>query len=338
MHRPLWECHFVDGLERNRFAVYVKVHHGVVDGSSAIRLLLMAMSTDPDTRGMGPFWALAAETEPSSRSALPNPIVAVRRLLSASAQTVGHVVDGSLTLPYVTPNSILRQTLTASRDFAVVDLELAKVKAVAKAAECTLNDLVVYVCATAVRRFLDDRESLPDRPLTAAIPVNLRAEHDNSVGNTIAQIYVSLATNVADPLDRLHTIKRSIDAAKTQMKALPGATSMLYTLLADAPYGLAMLAGLGGRSPVPYSMSISNIPGPKDPVYVNGARMETFYAPAFLMHGGSLIVICTSYVDKLTLTITAANEQLDEVDQMIALLRDAFDEISGLVTNPGAPS
>jgi WS/DGAT/MGAT family acyltransferase len=247
------------------------------------------------------------------------------------------LLKGSLAVPYADPPSILRDSLTAARQISFEEFNLRHVKAVAKGAECTVNDLILYMCSTALRRFLGERQSLSNRTLTVAVPVNLRSADDERLGNAIAHIYVNLATNVADPLSRLAAIKSSVEAAKTQLQTVPESARMLQTLAVTAPYVGGILAGLGGRSPVPYSLSISNVPGPRKPLYFNGARLESVIPLSFLMQGGALLIICTSYADTLVLSLTAASEQLPESDRIADYLREAFEEIAQLVTDTKTP-
>ncbi|MDT5018763.1 MAG: diacylglycerol O-acyltransferase / wax synthase [Mycobacterium sp.] len=329
--RPLWECHLIGGLEDDRFAIYTKIHHGLLDGGSASRLLFGMLSRSPRTRNMVPMWAIAP---PEQSNNAPNDQLRTQRpsRFRASVQSLGSLLAGSLAVPYTDPPNILREGLTAPRDISFREFDLAQFKYVAKLADCTVNDLVLYVCSSALRRFLEERSCLPDRPLTVAVPVNLRSAGDERLGNALAQLYVNLATNVADPIDRLQAIKRSVAAAKTQLEAVPERARMLQTLAVTAPYMLGMVAGLGGHAPAPYSLNISNVPGPPAPLYFNGARMESLVPLSFLMHGGALIVICTSYAGKLVLAITAAREQLPEFDDIGDHLDDAFEEISRLFT------
>jgi len=174
---------------------------------------------------------------------------------------------------------------------------------------------------------------LPDRPLNVAVPVSVRSADDHDgLGNATTQLYVNLATNVADPLARLEAIKKSVAAGKAQVESVPGDLRSLSMLSVTAPYVLGMAVGLGGHSPVPYSLNISNVPGPPTTLYFNGSQLESLYPISFLMHGGALIVLCTSYAGQLILTVTGASEQLPKFDRIADDLREAFAEISKLLT------
>jgi diacylglycerol O-acyltransferase len=331
LSKPLWESHFIGGLEGNRFGLYTKIHHALLDGGSAVRLLMGMLSGSPKTRNLVPMWANVPSKPDSSGVSRPPPRERPSRF-RASTKVLSNLLSGSLAVPYTEPNSILRKTLTAPRDIAIQEFGLTEVKAVAKAGGCTVNDLVLYLCGTALRRFLDDIGNLPDRSLNVGVPVNVRSADDvDSVGNATSQLYVNLATNVADPLARLEAIKKSVAAGKAQIEMLPGNVRSPYMLSVTAPYVLGMVAGLGGHAPVPYSVSLSNVPGPATPLYFNGAKLESFYPLSFLMHGGALLVLCTSYAGKLILTITGAREQLPEFHRIADDFGEAFEEISQIL-------
>src|SRR5439155_9583080 len=180
--------------------------------------------------------------------------------------------ESPLAAPYAVPKTPLAGQLNAGRSLAVQQLDLAGVKRVAKATECTVNDVVLYLSGTALRRFLDVQGRLPDRPLTAAVPVNVRGSDDQRLGNVVSQMYTSLATDVADPRARLEAVKRSAAAGKAHLQSLPPGMRMPYTLVVTAPYMASLSALLGGHAPVPYNLNISNVPGPAERKYLDGAR------------------------------------------------------------------
>jgi diacylglycerol O-acyltransferase len=157
--------------------------------------------------------------------------------------------------------------------------------------------------------------------------MNLREdEEDERLGNVVAQIYVDLHTDVADPRRRLRAVQRSAATAKGHIDALPSSTRSLYTLAAVGPYVLGMVAGLGGAAPVLYSLNVSNVPGPSKALFFNGARMVEFCPVSFLMHGGALCILCTSYDGSLILSLTGARDQFIGTSRIADLLVESFED------------
>ena len=136
---------------------------------------------------------------------------------------------------------------------------------------------MLYLSGTALRRYLSEHGELPDRPLSVGIPVNLRDADDQSTGTAIGMMVAELGTNIANPRERLEAIRRSTSEAKDHLKKLPDDARMYYTLLINGPYITGLVAGLGSRAPLPFNVGISNVPGPPEPLYFNGARLDAIF-------------------------------------------------------------
>ena len=235
LHRPLWEVHLIEGLEGNRFAMYTKTHHSLIDGVSGMRLIMRALSTDPAKRNMVPFWRVGAGARPRSRGrqrrhrGARRPLGALREgaaslggLTRAAFDLARAAVDNSpLQAPYRAPESALGGPLEGQRRFATQQYEIKRLRAMAAKAECTLNEIVLYLCGSALRSYLAEHARVPHRPLTAGIPVNLREADDQSMGTVVGMIVAELGTNIADPLERLQTIKRSSDRGQASPAHAP---------------------------------------------------------------------------------------------------------------------
>ncbi len=241
------------------------------------------------------------------------------------------VDDSGLQAPYRAPASALRGTLAGQRRFATQQYELQKLKDLAKAAGCTLNDVVLYLCGTALRRYLTQHSTLPDRPLTAGIPVNIRSADDESAGTAIGMMVAELGTNVADPLERLDAIKRSTAEAKQHLSELPPEARTSYTLMLNGPYIAGLMAGLGGRAPIPFSAGISNVPGPPEPLYFNGARLDALFPLSLLLHGNALNITCLSYAGTMNFGFTGARDTLPHVQRLAIYTGEAVDELAELL-------
>jgi len=345
LHRPLWEVHVIEGLEGNRFALYAKMHHSLIDGVSGMRLILRALSTDPEARETPAFWTVGAGQGPRRQSAddgggalgeavgaLRGGATALAGLGRAAVQLGRAAVDGGgLQAPYRAPASALGGRLAGQRRFATQQYELRRIKDLAKAADCTLNDIVLYLSGTALRRYLTQHGRLPDRPLTAGIPVNLRDADDESTGTAVGMMVAELGTNVPNPRQRLDAIKRSTSEAKRHLAELPPEARTSYTLLINGPYIAGLVAGLGGRAPVPFSAGISNVPGPTEPLYFNGSRLDALFPLSLLLHGNALNITCVSYAGTLNFGLTGARDTLPHTQRLAIYMGEAVEEISELL-------
>jgi diacylglycerol O-acyltransferase len=345
LHRPLWEVHLIEGLEGNRFAIYLKMHHSLIDGVSGMRLMLRTLSSDPNERGTPAFWTVGAGSrqpgaeEPGSNGFVGSALGTARDAVSAltgigrAALDLGRAAIDSrpLQAPYRAPTSALQGHLGGQRRFATQRYDFDLIKSLAKAAGCTLNDIVLYLSGTALRRYLAEHDRVPDRPLTAGIPVNLRDPNDQSTGTAVGMMVAELGTNIADPRERLEAIKRSTSSAKRHLGAVPPAGRSAYTLLINGPYIAGLLAGLAEHAPVPFNVGISNVPGPPMPLYFNGSRLDALFPLSLLLHGNALNITCVSYAGTLNFGFTGARDTLPHLQRLAIYMGEAVEEISRIL-------
>jgi diacylglycerol O-acyltransferase / wax synthase len=346
LHRPLWEVHLIEGLERNRFALYTKMHHSLIDGVSGMRLIMRALSTDPDQRGMPAFWTVGAGERPprtGDNDGVPGPLgrplgvvrggtAALAGLSRAALDlALAAVDDRALQAPYRAPSSVLGGDLGGQRRFATQQYELERIRALARAAKGTLNDIVLYLSGSALRRYLAEHARVPDRPLTAGIPVNLRETDDQSMGTAIGMIVAELGTNVANPIERLEAITRSTAEAKRHLRKLPSEARTSYTLLINGPYIAGLMAGLAGRAPIPFNLGVSNVPGPTKPLYLNGSRLDALFPLSLLLHGNALNITCVSYAGTLNFGFTGARDTLPHLQHLAIYMGEALQEIERIL-------
>jgi WS/DGAT/MGAT family acyltransferase len=346
LHRPLWEVHLIEGLEGNRFAIYSKMHHSLVDGVSGMRLIMRTLSRNPTRGGTSSFWTVGAGAAPTRgervngrADALGRPLHLVRDGatmaggLSRAALDLGlaAIDDRALQAPYRVPHSVLGERLGGQRRFATQQYEFARIKHLASVCDGTVNDVVLYLSGSALRHYLIEHARLPDRPLTAGIPVNLRDAEDQSMGTAIGVMITELATNVADPLERLHAVQRSTRHAKAHLSHLPPEARTSYTLLLNGPYLAGLLLGLGGHAPVPFNVGVSNVPGPPEPLYMNGSRLQALFPLSLLMHGNALNITCVSYAGTLNFGFTGARDTMPHLQRLAVYMGEALEEIARLL-------
>ncbi|RBP27556.1 diacylglycerol O-acyltransferase [Marinobacter pelagius] len=349
--RPLWECHVIEGLENNRFALYTKMHHSMIDGISGVRLMQRVLTTDPDRRDMLPPWSVKPQRRRGSKTdkeaTIPAAVSQAMDALKLQADmaprlwqagnrlvhSVRHPEDG-LTAPFTGPVSILNHRVTPQRRFATQHYQLERLKALAHASGGSLNDIVLYLCGTALRRFLVEQNQLPDIPLTAGIPVNIRPSDDEGTGTQISFMIASLATDEPDPLTRLQDIKTSTRRAKEHLQKLPRSALTQYTMMLMSPYILQLMSGLGGRMRPVFNVTISNVPGPQQTLYYEGARLEAMYPVSLIAHGGALNITCLSYAGSLNFGYTGCRDTLPSMQKLAVYTGEALEEIEDLILPP----
>ena len=246
LNRPLWEYHVIEGLERNRFAVYFKMHHALVDGLAGLRMLQRSMSTRQEDVNTPALWSahppgggLARPFAPFNWDLLG--------LLGGALRSAGDVANALLAmlqaaydqmdpvkLPFETPVSILNHRVHSQRRFATQTCEFERIRRLSKHADCTINDVVLALCSGALRRFLKDLGVLPGRSLTAGIPVSIRPPGDEGSLPAVSFIIADLATNVANPERRLAVITASTRRAKTLLQKLPRDSLEKWSAAGDA--------------------------------------------------------------------------------------------------------
>ncbi len=344
--RPPWECTIIEGLDGGRFALFIKMHHALIDGISGIKMLERAMATSAKASlKLPPFWSAvsASAAKPAARRATPsmaNATAAAIEGLSEQARSlpqlaaafgkiirrIGDPSDG-LAVPFDAPRSILNGRVREKRRFATQQFSIERLRALASAAQCTLNDVVLALCGGGLRRFLLERDELPNKSLTAGIPVSVRPKDDEGTGNAISFIVATLGTDIADAGERLQVIRNSVKHAKSHVQSLPRQAMTQYTLLLMAPTMLTLLTGIGGRTPPMFNITISNVPGPDKPLYFRGAEMVSIYPASIVTHGQALNITCESYAGQMNFGFTACHTSLPSMQKVAVYCADALAEL-----------
>ena len=355
LSRPPWECTLIEGLEGGRFAMYIKMHHSLIDGVSGVKLLQRVLSTDPaKSLDSPPFWAVGAGSRKPERDteapSVSNVLAGVMAALRGQVGTVPQLllafgkmlrltkdVDQDLRIPFGAPGATINGRVRSKRRFATQQFPLERMKALATAAGCTINDLVLATCGGALRRFLDDSGDLPEAVLTAGIPVSVRPKDDEGTGNAITFIIATLGTDIADPLERLAAVRASVQAAKAHVQSLPRAAMTQYTIALMGPTILALLTGLGGRTRPVFNITISNVPGPDKPLYFRGAELLGTYPVSIVTHGQALNITCHSYAGHMAFGFTGCHATLPHLQRIAVYTGEAFEELERLILAPAKP-
>jgi diacylglycerol O-acyltransferase / wax synthase len=349
--RPPWSFQVIEGVAPGRFAVYVRIHHSLVDGYTGMRLLQRGLSEDPDDRTHPLFFSLTRR--PRSEATAPEPVgdvTSILRSVAASATSLPSVastlVDTQLrrgststraVTSYQAPDSILNAKTGRSRRFATQQYDLERLRAIARGRSATVNDVLLAICAGGLRRFLTGLEALPDRPLIAFVPVNVRPPASEGGGNYVGATLVSLATDIADPVARLGAIAASARAGKARMRGMSPDGVVAYSAMLLAPSAMQVLRAMSGAPvPVPVTLNvcISNVPGPTQHLYLRGSRLEATYPVSIPGHSMALNITAQSYAGTINLGFIGDRDALPHLQRLAVHTGEALEELEAAV---GAP-
>jgi WS/DGAT/MGAT family acyltransferase len=359
-NKPLWKFHVFEGLAaspegRKRVGVYSQMHHAAVDGQAAVALANAILDVTPVPR--------AIEAQPSRRTRvfrlemtemlrgvlgnqaqkvativrnLPSTVgtlkSAASTAVSASSLLGGKKGPDNLTLAPRTP---LNASVSEGRAFASVSIPLAEVKMLGRAFEATINDMVLMVCSTALRRYYGKRRTLPRKSLIAAVPISLREKGDTTADNQASMSLISLGTHISDPRKRLAHVKAATAAMKSSMGSIKSILPTDFPSLgipwlieaATALYGKARVAD---RIPQVANVVISNVPGPPVTLYMAGAKMLTNYPTSIVVHGLALNITVQSYDQNLDFGLMADAQAMPDVRELADAIAIAFDDLRAL--------
>ena len=334
-HRPLWELHLIEGLDDGRYALYFKVHHAMVDGVSALRLLSRMLSPDPDLRGMPAPWAPRERPAPEPSSSGLDVMGMLRGavgrvgdaagLAPALAKTVTRAINeqgGSLSLN--APRTILNAPITGARRFAAQSWPLERLRRVGKESGVTVNDVVLAMCSGALRTYLLDMDALPATPLIAMVPVSLHGPDSedgdgDGGGNAIGAVMCNLGTHLEDAGARLWCVQASMAAGKQSLQGMSPLQILAMSAVGISPLLLDMLPTHGLARP-PFNLVISNVPGPREPLYWNGARLDGLYPLSIPLDGQALNITCTSYSDEIAFGLIGCRRTAPHLQRMLGYL------------------
>jgi len=365
--RPLWELYLIHGLEGGKVAIYTKVHHAAIDGVSGNDILTALLDLSPEGRPVEDVPSWECDQPPGSvemlmRSALTlttHPLRAARmsygllRSLPALATNPARprlpIIDRLLgrdrnvlleSTGLRAPSTPFNRSIGPHRRWAFRSLPFADVHAVKSAAGVTVNDVVMAICAGALRRWLITRDALPSSPLVAGVPVSVRTDQQRGThGNRVSSMIAPLPTHLDDPLARLRVAHQSMRAAKEQHGALPA------DLLADVTeFAMPALAGQAARAAArlrlverisPFNVIVSNVPGPRVPLYYAGAQLLAYYPLSAITDGQGLNITVISYGGQMHFGLIADRDLLPDLDDLAEAVGAELEDLKAAVERPG---
>ena len=333
---PLWECHVIEGIlpeakgMPERFALYFKIHHSLVDGIAAMRLVQKALSQSPNEPVTLPIWSLITRHGKKAENLLPTARSAsriIKEQLSTIKPVFTELIDNfkhngkpDYVGTFDAPMSVLNQRISASRRIAAQSYDLQRFHTIADAFGVNQNDVVLAVCAGAIRRYLLTMEALPSKPLIAFVPMSLRKDESAS-GNQISFLMANLGTHLEDPIKRMQLIHDSMNSGKRRFRRMNKAQVINYSAIAYAWEGLNVLTGIFPKKQA-FNLIISNVPGSKEPLYWNGAPLKALYPASILVDGQAMNITLATYLDKIEFCITACSKLLPRVQDILLLMEE----------------
>jgi WS/DGAT/MGAT family acyltransferase len=337
---PLWQLHIFDHLEDRRFAVYFKVHHAYMDGLSLSQRSLGVLSEDPEADDTSVPWAAVDDEHESTRKDLVSELLdfaastgraalilpALTRLGMKHGLRLLDFGGEDLPVPFTAPRTAFNTPLTPERSIAVLDLPLERLRRVARFAAVTVNDVLLELCDRAMTRYLDQLGDAPDEPLIAQMPVSLRRPGVER-GNQISIAIVELGSRETNPMRRLQDIHAKAENVKDEFGSMTPETAEVYTLLMQAVAQFGESTGAGRIMPPLGNVVISNIAGPRKPLYHRGARLLATYPISTIAPGLALNITVFSYVDTLYIGLVAGRSGIPDLEPITDFMSAALDEL-----------
>ncbi len=372
--RPLWELYLIQGLEGGRCAVMTKMHHAMIDGMSGAEIMGVLFDLEPGGREIPPPAPgnQDADDPPSSLEMLGRGLVAlpvqplralksvpstlpyldvapsilglpgaetISRYASRARQTLGGDGDGEIIQRprHQAPHTPFSGRISAHRRFSFGSLPLGSVKAVKDSLGVKVNDVVVAMCAGAVRELLMAEGSLPSEPLLAQIPVSVRTDEQvGTYGNRVSVMIVPIPTDEPDPLERVERSRVAMLAAKERHKAMPAellqdVANFIPPAINARAARVALQLGTQQRMRPLYNLVISNVPGPRFPLYMGGAEITANYPVSVVADGAGLNITVMSYRDSMDFGLICDRDQIPEIWDLLDALRSDLGALEAAV-------
>ncbi|HMW54497.1 MAG TPA: wax ester/triacylglycerol synthase family O-acyltransferase [Accumulibacter sp.] len=348
--RPLWEVHVIDGLSEARFALYVKIHHASADGVTMMRWAVNSLSSTADDLELKPLWSVphiagagSPLREKMARSLLVDlagagkHVLGIGRLAAMLLLESVKLTKNAISLPFVADgNTPLTGQVTAGRQFATTSVSMERVSLIRTRTRSTLNHVALTCLDGALHRYLREEGVDLQRPITIQMPVNLRKEGDQRVGNKIGIIQVELSPPTDDPYVRLRNIGFSLRNVRTMIDSVEPEAIESYTLITGVVGQLAEMLKLSNHLPPTGNTLVSNVPGPAEYLYLKGARLEELHPISTLPAGNLLNITLFSYAGQLYFGLIATDE-LPNLQRLSHYIAAAFTELEQSVLDAGKP-
>ncbi|MDM8515556.1 wax ester/triacylglycerol synthase family O-acyltransferase [Desulfobacterales bacterium HSG16] len=338
--RPLWEFYVIEGLEGNRFALYSKLHHATIDGMRGMTLVRDCLNEDPKAP-LKVFWEpmdYEAKQE-YQRTSITRKIRKLKKKLqfqTALAKDLTHIITtqqlklfglkpSNSPVPFTAPNTFFNTPIKGARRLAVNSYRLQEIKTIAKESDSTINDIVLLICARALQKYLEEKKELPKKALYASIPVSVA--NVNRPGNYITYVAANLATDIKDLRDQFLKIKESIGYAKQEIQEVTPAAAISFAVLGQSLLAVLSKLGITNLLPPPANLIISNVPGPKNTLYLGDAKMLAQYPLSVLPEAQALNITIVSYTDSIDIALFVCRDTVPDVAKLSEYMDLSYKEL-----------
>lgn len=364
LRRPLWEINFVEGVDeipqlpKGSVAIITKVHHVMIDGSSGVGLMGILFDKNKEDKDNTLLKPKPFEPEPlpdeislllkSSYKFFQSPLEIPKTLGEVALAVVKNKATSKMKgktafkkNTYAVPKTIFNGDVSPKRTWGTAILSFERINALRKIMGVSINDLIVAMCAGAIRRYLLGRNKLPSSPLVANVPISIRTKNEaQKMENKISNMLIRIGTHIEDPIERLEYIQEQTEIGKTKHKAV-GAKSLMK-MAESVPFGLANLAaGMYSRYNIkeflhpPFNVTITNVPGPNAPLYLKGHKIVSVFGLTPVLDGFGLIIAAFSYNGQVTITTTSDAKTMPDADMFSKYIREAANELEELIVKRG---
>ncbi|MEN0040512.1 MAG: wax ester/triacylglycerol synthase family O-acyltransferase [Pseudomonadota bacterium] len=371
--KPLWQFTVIEGMEdaedgTRRAGLYSKVHHAAIDGGAGMLIAQALYDFTPVPREVKPAVQVKLPRKPTvaerailgTHDVIANVIGQQLKAWEAVPKMMDQMLDGAEKLASgklgedltkiaskLDPNAIgapkvhFSLTMGKGRTYAARTLRLTDVKAVAKATGTKLNDVVMAICSGALHHYLKGKKKLPTKPLIAFVPVSTREAGNQDMNNQVAGMNIPIATQIADPMERLKAIAGQSGIQKEVVGAVKPMIPADYTVL-GAPHLVSALMEIYGQTqladvvPQAVNLCISNTMGPPFPMYCTGAKVTALYPVSIVTHGVGLNITVQSYCDSMDFGLVGGRRAMPDIADLGDLLQVALDELKEAVAKEAA--
>lgn len=360
LRRPLWSIDFIEGLDevsqvpKGSIAIVSKIHHVMIDGSSGVGIMSILFDKNEEDKNKKPSPPRPYEPEPlpdeisllikSTYGFFKNPLKVPKLIgetaysfLKVKMNSQLKVKKSSLKSIYATPKTIFNKSVSPKRTWGTAILSFDRINRLRKIMDVSVNDLILAICAGAIRRYLEEREKLPAQPLVANVPISIRVkDEEQQMNNQISNMFVKIGTHIKNPIERLEFIYEQTSIGKSKHKAV-GAKAL--SKMADAvPFGLANLAAsLYSKYNIkefhrpPFNVTITNVPGPQNPLYLKGHKVVGIFGLTPVLDGFGLIIAAFSYNGLVSITTTSDAKTMPDTDKFSRYIRESANELEVLI-------
>ena len=361
LRRPLWSIHFIEGIDeiaqvpKGSVAIVTKVHHVMIDGSSGVGIMGVLYDSVADANKIKRSKPKPFDPDPlpdelslllkSGFGFLKNPFKIPKTIGETVFNFVKSKAANTLSIQkefsaskFPVPMTIFNGSISAKRTWGTAILSFDRINSLKKVMGGSINDIIVAICAGAIRRYLSEKEKLPLHPLVANVPISIRNENSVEMNNQIANMMIQLATHIEDPLERLEYIQEQTMLGKSRHNTLGAKT--LAKMADVVPFGLANIAaGLYSKYNIkdlhrpPFNVTITNVPGPRTPLYLNGHKVVSIFGLTPVVDGFGLIIAAFSYNGQVTITTTSDAKTMPDADLFSRYIRESANELEDLIKN-----